>query len=373
MKLVVAAGCVFAASTAHADPAQLDTLLAQYDKLPDGAEKTALADEIDQVAGQKYATVSRLYWYTDLDEAEAAARQTGHPILALRMLGDLREDLSCANSRLFRSTLYANKELAAFLRSHFVLYWSSERPVPKVTIDFGDGRKIERTTTGNSIHYVLDADGRVIDALPGLYAPSVFQRELAKSERLAQDVARLAPASRDIVLARYHANAVLTAQRAWAAARPAAPGSATAIASAQRVTVTKRVMEAPDLAKLGAMSPNDLPKDDVAAWSAIGRKLYAAKALDAASRALVERLWGDGDREEMLARLEQHILADTALNELSLRPQIQRQLAAGTTDFATLNAWVYDVVFHTPKSDPWLGLNPRTDFTGLPDDGVVMR
>jgi hypothetical protein len=45
----------------------------------------------------------------------------------------------------------------------------------------------------------------------------------------------------------------------------------------------------------------------------------------------------------------------------------------GHVDFANLNAFVYARVFATPKDDAWLGLLPRTDFTGLPGDGVVMR
>src|SRR5690348_758379 len=114
-------------------PAGLAELLARYDRASP-AERDALADDVDAVAAQRYATVSRLYWFTELDRAEAEAHRTHRPILALRMLGDLRKDLSCANSRLFRVTLYANTEVSAFLRSHFVLYWSSERAVPTVTI-----------------------------------------------------------------------------------------------------------------------------------------------------------------------------------------------------------------------------------------------
>jgi len=91
--------------------------------------------------------------------------ESGPAIAALRAkLGKLDEELSCANSRFFRTTLYANTEVAKYLREHFVLHWKSVRPVPKITIDFGDGRKLERTITGNSIHYVLDTEGRVVDA-----------------------------------------------------------------------------------------------------------------------------------------------------------------------------------------------------------------
>src|SRR5262245_61729079 len=109
----------------RAGPDALAELLARYDALPDGEEKTTLADVIDRVAAQKYAHVSRLYWFTDLDEARAAARAAGKPILSLRLLGRLDEDLSCANSRFFRVALYANADLSRFLREHFVLHWSS--------------------------------------------------------------------------------------------------------------------------------------------------------------------------------------------------------------------------------------------------------
>src|SRR5690348_8140290 len=66
---------------------------------------------VDQIGGQRGCTVSRLYWYTDLEGAKAAAKSTGRPILSLRMLGKLTDEYSCANSRLFRTALYSNKEI----------------------------------------------------------------------------------------------------------------------------------------------------------------------------------------------------------------------------------------------------------------------
>lgn len=398
-------------------PAALEALLARYDHAAP-EDRDALAAAIDAVAGQRYATTSRLYWYTELERAEQAAHQLHRPILALRMLGDLRDDLSCANSRLFRATLYANTEVAAFLRSHFVLYWSTERAVPTVTIDFGDGRKIVRTTTGNSAHYVLDEDGRVLDVLPGLYAPAVFTRELGKSLALADQVRGLPDARRTRAIAEYHNAAITVTDRAWQLAgdAPYIRGSkyllgtgdiASALARAQAATMSKMVIEVPDLQKIGLVQPTEIP-DDAAMWSAIGQQVWnigdgaaaaaqppprqAARAraprvppsmvLDAASRALVAQLHNagpDGQRataaelDAVIARLEQHIVADTALNQFTLRQTIHRQIAARPgADFATLNAWIYEAVFATPAADPWLGLRARADFTGLPGDGVVM-
>ena len=94
------------------------------------------------------------------------------------MLGKLTDEYSCANSRFFRTALYSNKDISEFLRTNFVLHWQSVRPVPRVTIDFGDGRKLERTLTGNSAHYVLASDGTPLDVLPGLYSPLAFRQWL---------------------------------------------------------------------------------------------------------------------------------------------------------------------------------------------------
>ena len=59
--------------------------------------------------------------------------------------------------------------------------------------------------------------------------------------------------------------------------------------------------------------------------------------------------------EALLARLEQHIVADTAQNELRIRPQIRARIGRGM-QFTALNDFAYRDVFHTPKEDAWLGL-----------------
>lgn len=137
-----------------------------------------IAAALDHVSGQYDDYSSGLYWYTDLEKAKAAAQATGKPILSLRLLGRLDEDLSCANSRFFRTLLYPSAELNQVLTDRFILHWESERPAPRVTIDFGHGRKLQRTITGNSIHYILDPDGNVADVLPGLYSAFIFTNEL---------------------------------------------------------------------------------------------------------------------------------------------------------------------------------------------------
>ena len=149
----------------------------------DDPEVAELRQHIDTTAAQRDAYASGLFWFTDLEAAKAEARKTRRPILSLRLLGNLDEEYSCANSRFFRTVLYANTEISRTLRDHYVLHWKSVRPAPLLTIDMGDGRRIKRTITGNSIHYLLDPDGRVLDALPGLYSPQAFLTALARAER----------------------------------------------------------------------------------------------------------------------------------------------------------------------------------------------
>ena len=159
-------------------PAGLQALMTQYageirahianpSAAPD-EQWQRIATALDTVAQQKNSYIAGLYWHTDLDSAKKASAASGKPILSLRLLGKLTDEFSCANSRFFRTVLYPNAAVSDVLRERFVLHWESVRPVPTVTIDFGDGRKLERTLTGNSIHYILDSQARPIDALPGL-------------------------------------------------------------------------------------------------------------------------------------------------------------------------------------------------------------
>jgi len=398
--LSITVGCIVALTTstpaASVTPREeLDALLVRYDREPDGPVKDSLALRIDATAHQKYATVSRLYWHVDLASARAAAREQGRPILHLRMLGSLEEDLSCANSRLFRATLYANQELSAFLRERFVLYWSSERPVPRVTIDYGDGRTLERTTAGNSAHYVLDERGNVLDVLPGLYTPAAFRHELEASLALAARVRDTSDSERARLVAEYHQQLVSAAQRNWKAFTSTVgwiPGmrqlpaqTRSELETAQRATVSKMAVEVRDLRVFAKeVAPEAIPEDQIETWVAAGRALNGVRVLDDASRALVVRLHNAGpselratdeDLRALIARLERTIVGDTALNQLRLRPQISREIVrrGGRFDFAALNGWIYAQVFRTPRADAWLGLLQRDVFTGLPGDGVVLR
>ncbi len=151
------------------------------------------------------------------------------------------------------------------------------------------------------------------------------------------------------------------------------------IAFAQLATVSKAAIEMPQLRALpmGSGLRTRAP-DEAWQWASLGEALWPrAAALDAPSRALVTRLHTAGPVivpedavAAVIARLEQNLLADSALDELVLRPAIHALLATGEARLDVVTTWLYATVFHTPRADAWLGLLPRTAFTGVPGDGA---
>ena len=296
---------------------------------------------VDAVAAQRDASASGLYWHTDLERAKQEARSTGKPILSLRLLGRLDEEMSCANSRFFRVALYANREIAPILRDRYVLHWKSERPVPRITVDFGDGRRLERTITGNSIHYVLDANGNPLDALPGLYGPAAFRRWLLESEELAAALGRSKAVPLQAVLASFHAGKLSEASSRWEADRVSAglsrprrmvprrpAGSAVPAAAAMPLTVSKMAVETPLLAAFSPLEADLKALSESADWSKLARIRTDDAKLDATSRALFERETSSAlASNEALARFESSMARDTVRNEYLFHLRIHQWFA----------------------------------------------
>ena len=347
---------------------------------------------LDAVAQQRDGAASGLFWETDMEHALTQARERGVPVLSLRMLGALTDERSCANSRFFRTLLYTDAELAKFLDEAFVLHWSTERPVPQVEIDFGDGRVLHTTTTGNSAHYVLDANGKVLDVLPGLYDARTFQARLEEVSRLHAALAEM-PQRQDVLLQAYHRDAARAVEerlaalmgpdlRAWMN-RP--PGSAddppvTALA-AQPITVMKSRVEAPLLSRIDP-ERRGLKREAIEASL---RSLAVPVTFSAAAQALVrrDRPQRSGENDEryeariaaLLESAGESVAYDTLINEARLHYQVHGWFAAGeaTQNFEALNARVYMELFATPKSDRWLGLADETTYDGLSEGDRAAR
>ncbi len=375
------------ANLREAGPDGLHALLHLYDNSPD----PRLLPAIDAVAGQKDALFSRLYWYTDVDKASAAAKAAHKPILYLRLLGKLTDEYSCANSRFFRTVLYANVQVSNFLRERYILVWVSERPVPVVTIDYGDGRVLKRTITGNSIHYVVTPRGEVIDALPGLYDPKTFITILNNAERLGSTREAIAEPA-----VKYFRETEQELWKAWQAdARQANPAllvtqvqeaaKAPEAVVAMRRTASKARVETPLLAKISppviaAAMERSIGTADESAWQKIAALHAADATLDFSSRALIHSQMSQDycsviKLNQIVERFQQNIALDTVRNNYQFRRRILSWLgeSKGNMMIEDLNRRVYAELFLTPRSDPWLGLMPEGTYSALRYDGCVLE
>jgi hypothetical protein len=346
---------------------------------------------LDAVSQQRNSYSSGLYWYTDLEEAKTAAKASGKPILSLRLLGNLTEEFSCANSRFFRAVLYANTDVSKYLSEHFILHWKSVRPAPRVTIDFGDGRKLERTLTGNSIHYILDAAGLPIDALPGLYGPAAFMRGLTQAETIARQVATKNPEERWEALRAYHNARIQTIASEWAAdvAKTGGKVPADVVARIERrksnpgaievapAAVSKRVIEIDILKAITADATALEAATDISAWNKIAALHAADVRLNQSSIAFITRQnqslrADDALRAKTVQNLEQYMALDTVRNEYMMRTKLHGWFATGMVlgDVERLNERVYAELFLTPRSDSWLVLFSPDVYTALDNGGI---
>lgn len=347
-------------------------------------DPAALRHAVDVVSGQRDGHASGLYWHTDLAAAQREATERGLPILSLRLLGRLDEELSCANSRFFRVVLYSDPEVARLLQTQFVLHWSSERPAPRIEIDMGDGRRMVRTITGNSAHYVLDASGRPMDVIVGLYAPDHFRQALSEARASWQSCHGASNVG--ACLTRVHRRAGQAQVAAWGALRrrnPAVPewdavlasmpdgsgaGPAPSAVVAMPMTASKMRVETPMLDLMrrgpaGAQAPTAEPD-----WWRVATLEGHVAPLAGRTRALLRLKTGRDDVLVMAGDLAASAAEDGARNEVLFRRRVHAWFAAnepGLTAFETLNARVYTELMQTPASDPWLGLRADDLYDGL--------
>jgi hypothetical protein len=374
--------------------AGLDALLARYAADIERYSRTADADDrwkqianaIDTVAMQKDAYSSQLYWYTDIAEARRAALAANKPILTLRLLGNLNEEFSCANSRLFRAVLYSDPRVAKYLRENYILHWQSVRPAPRITIDFGDGRKIERTITGNSIHYVIDGNANIIDAIPGLYSPEAFLGYLVRANE-AFKLARLLPLEQQTLAYMKHRKSsfdriVENRNKAIASSgvKPAEPKAGTIAILAAPMAMSKAiVVDEYSILRVFDDFAKYEPVLDLDDWTRLGTAFAPVNSLSDNSVALIRRQnrktgLTEEEFKNMFARLETFVSIDTTRNEFLFHGKLYEWLnRAPKRDLEELNARVYDQIFKTPNTDKWLGLYSSDVYTALDGNGIINK
>jgi hypothetical protein len=258
--------------------------------------------------------------------------------------------------------LLSDTRVARFVNDNFVACWQTVRPVPQVTIEFGNGKKLKRTLGGNTVIEVCLPDGRVVDAFPGLYLPEDFIKEVGPALDLVRTLDREMPDA-----------AVAAAVTAWHRARGAArPPSRIAI------SVEKSIVESPLLRALRVDSKTP-PTTDLLA-SALGRTPVALDAGEDPRTALArvsQQLEDVSKQPATVEQLRQRFLAVSdarrptpgQLGEMALRVDSRTNVvwtrAAVHLLFATYDrlprgreCWdtVFKQILHVPVDDPYLGL-----------------
>lgn len=348
-----------------------------------GEDWQRIAFALDAVAGQKDAYAANLYWFTDLEEAKKQANKSNKPILSLRLLGNLNEEFSCANSRFFRALLYSNAEVSAYLRENYVLHWKSVRPAPKVTIDFGDGRKIERTLTGNSIHYILDENGAILDALPGLYSPSGFLKYLKTGFEINAVIDSAPTAQKELAALRYRRamfdDIRTKRQKSVAAAKVALtePKDGTGALDAMPRAMTKMVTERTILTGIFDDFSRFEPQINLDDWKKLSKLYAGGTKFDDATVSFIKRQNAktgltDAQFASLLTNLTNYVALDTTRNDFLFHTRLYSWLNDGRiTDLEQFNSRVYAELFKTPDSDKWLGLYNTDVYTALDGNGII--
>ncbi len=331
---------------------------------------------IDHAAQQKDAALSGLYWYTDQRAARKVAQEQGKPIIYLRLLGNLYDERSCANSRFFRTVLYTDPAIAKRLREDFILCWESERPIPELTISFGDGRKLEQTITGNSAHYAWLPDGQVMDVLPGLFRPEAFRRWLEQMTELARHCGT--GADRGETLRAYHQVELKRTREDWAALLTRMEAHSRTQAGHPATFFSRLVGAGPkpeDLAEMTSFWRSAAKMEPVPVLSKQALAVIRAQQgrPDAKNAMLfaVSKMRVEDPVMRKIRTFRDSVAVDTLYNTHLMYRRVHERLSTGhiSESQAVLNQWVYAELFKTPANDPWLGLAPASVYTGLTADG----
>jgi hypothetical protein len=249
--------------------------------------------------------------------------------------------------------LLSDPEVSRFLAEAVVPCWESVRPVPQVTIDFGNGQVLRRTLAGNTVLYLCLPDGRVVDAFPGVYTPLDF---LPAARRAVEFIQASGAAPTDSALLAWH-----KAQLAQAA-----------VSEQRRITLSKRLVESPLLFALSGnagRSPLNLGEpwdarieetDLNAAFTRLSARLEdVSKAAASASEVRAEAGGQSAEPPPSAEELGRRaVVEDSRTNVQVVRPAVHLYLAARerTPSPRECRDVLYKQVLHVPLDDPYLGL-----------------
>jgi len=297
-------------------------------------------------------SVNGTEWYASFADAQAEAKKTGKPILFLSMFGRLDEEMPCANARTLRATLFKDPEFKKLITRDVIPAWEMVRAVPHITIDLGDGKKINRTARGNAVMYLCNPDGKVVDAFPGIYTSHDFMPAIHES------IDQLAHADAATVIA-YHKERGHMIRPSW-------------------TTMSKGVLEGPTLELLGAKANPGATlqiRRDAQGGSAQQMFLSAAAQIrdysltPAPAADSIQMIAAGGLKPATPEELKERILAtDSNANMVRMRPVVHLWFASEEALPTPTEARyaILVTILKIPYKDPYFGLKDVI-MPGTPD------
>lgn len=250
----------------------------------------------------------------------------------------------------------SDPKVAALLNESTIPCWESIRPVPKVTVDFGGGRRLQRTLGGNTVAMLCLADGTVVDAFPGIYTADALVQAMEPALEFVRGLgAKSGPAARQAVL-EWHGVQAKEAVRS----------------EIMRVTMSKAFVESPLLKAMGVARGTPTPDAAPVAIPSLKNPLPDPKAALARLSAGIEDVskrpatldelrssaGGEASASDPTLLGRQVVEWDSRINMRVMRPAVHLLFAA-RADLAGPRAYrdaIYKELLHVEVNDPYLGL-----------------
>jgi hypothetical protein len=248
--------------------------------------------------------------------------------------------------------LFSNDQVVRMIHESFEPVWESVRPVPILTLDFGNGHTITRTLHGNVVTSVCTADGKTLDALPGLYETKTFLEQLDQLWLLHGWLEKKPAAERESAWCDYHRT------QSQALMKNLPPGQFISM-DPSKIRIersAKRLMINFVPPQTEKVIPKKKEESKAKADRGKGVVELPTKALLTESGSM-----GGGIRPERDRDVSQwkELVQDTQLNETLRRLAIHVKFSSGTPSTpAGLTRWIYADVLHADLDDPYLGLGP---------------
>lgn len=284
--------------------------------------------------------------------------------------------------------LLSNPKFSEVVKNQALLSWEMVRAVPKVNIDFGNGKKLTRTLVGNTVLYVCSPDGTVTDAFPGVYrvdelmptlasAISQAKNSWATRDKIAvQDQATYYARQQMALIVNREFNRINTSKMAIESPILAAlnPESKAIYDNMLATTAGKSMVESPILAGTGieTEAPPEKPKADQnsirKSFDAYAKSIEDVSKKPALASTIAVRFKIDPNAtpEEKARQL---IELDSRTNILQVRPGVLFYLSSlekGVKPSELKRVFFRDLL-HINIDDPYLGLHDVA-MPGTPDN-----